>query len=375
VAFATAVLCGGSVCARFLVRSAAEAPGFDIDRVQLTRLDTSVLGQDAAAGRPLQRRAVEAIASLPGVERVSFARATPYSVGTATLDARKGGAGLGDPWFKADWNAVSPGFFETLGASVRRGRAFSEFDTADAPRVVVINESLAIRIFPGEDAVGRPLTIGASGEVSTVIGVVPDLSLRRLGESPRPQLYRPFDQAPSPRISILARSSRPAGLSALIRPAVAKAAPDLPLLESIALRDFASFSQAGVRLGSGAGLALGALGLALSAIGLFGLAAQTVAARVREVAIRMALGATSTDVLSLILGEGTRLSALGMILGLLGALGATPLLATLVPGASAMDPLAFGGAAILVAAVTTLALVGPARRASRIAPSIGLRAN
>ena len=118
----------------------------------------------------------------------------------------------------------------------------------------------------------------------------------------------------------------------MIRPALARAAPDLPLLESIPLRDFASFSQAGARLGGRAGLALGGLGLALAAIGLFGLAAQTVASRVREVAIRMAMGATSAEILSMILREGGKLSLGGVSLGLLGAIAATPLSATLAPG-------------------------------------------
>jgi len=375
VGFATAVLVSGSVFARFLFHSAGETPGFDLDRLQMTRLDTSVLGQDSVAGRSLQRRAVDAVTSLPGVERVGFARVPPYSLGTPALDARNGSLGERAPWFKADWNAVSPGLFETLGVRVKRGRDFSEFDSAEAPRVVVINESLATRIFPGEEALGRSITIGDKKETATVIGIVPDISLRRLGEAPRAQLYRPFDQAPSPRLSIFARSVHPIELAPLIRKAVAQAAPDLPLLESIPLRAFASFSQAGARLGSGAGLALGGLGLALAAIGLFGLAAQAVASRVREMAIRMAMGATSAEIRSLILREGGRLSLAGVALGLVGAVGATPLVANLVPGASAMDPVAFVAAALLVMAVAAIAVIGPAWRASRIAPGVALRAN
>ena len=375
VAFATAVLVSGSVFARFLAHSASASPGYDIDRVQITRLDTSVLGLNADSGRALQRQAIDAVKSLPGVELVSFARVPPYSIGTLNLDARNPAAGAGAPWFKADWNAVSAGFFETLGVRVARGRAFSEFDIADAPRVVIINESLAARVFPNEEAVGRPLAIGPKNEVATVIGVVKDLSLRRLGEAPRPQLYRPFDQASSPRISVFARSANPAGLASVIRPAVAQAAPDLPLLESLPLRDFASFSQSGARLGSGAGLALGGLGLALAAVGLFGLVAQTVASRVREIAIRMAMGATSRQVLSQILREGGALSIAGLGVGLLGALAASPLVGELVPGMSAMDPLAFVIAALLVIAVTAGAAVGPAWRASRVSPAAALRAN
>jgi hypothetical protein len=132
VAFATGVLVSGSVFARYLAHAASEAPGFEIDRVQITRLDTSVLGKDAASGHPLQRRAIETVAGLPGVERVSFARVPPFSIGTPTLDARNPSSGAGAPWFKADWNAVSPGFFETLGVSGVRGRTFSEFDRAEA---------------------------------------------------------------------------------------------------------------------------------------------------------------------------------------------------------------------------------------------------
>ncbi len=374
VAFATAVLVSGSVFARFLARSAGEAPGFEIDRVQMARLDTSVLGMDAGAGRSLQRRAVEAVVGLPGVEHASFARVAPYGIGATTLETRDGSAGPGSPWFKADWNAVSPGFFETLGVRAVRGRTFSELDGAEAPRVVVINASLASRVFPGQDGVGRSLSIGPANEIATVVGIVPDLSLRRLGEAPRPQLYRPFDQAPSPRISILARSPNPQSLAPLIRPALARAAPDLPLLESLPLRDFASFSQAGARLGSGAGLALGVLGLALAAVGLFGLAAQTVASRIREVAIRMAMGATSAQILSLILREGGRLSLAGVALGLLLAAAVSPLSSTVMPGLQAADPLAFAGATALVLAVTAGATLGPAWRASRVAPGVALKA-
>ncbi|MEO8500644.1 MAG: ADOP family duplicated permease [Vicinamibacteria bacterium] len=373
VGFATAVLVVGSVFARYLAHSATASPGFEIDRVQITRLDASVLGLDAASSRLLQRRAVEAIASLPGVERVSFARAPLFGVGTSSLDVRNGSTAAA-PWFKADWNAVSPGFFESLGLHETRGRTFSEFDGAEAPRVVVINESLATRLFPNEDPVGRSLAIGPKDEAATVIGVVPDLSSRRLGEAPRPQVFRPFDQAPTPRISIFTRSSNPAGLASLIRPAVARVAPDLPLLESLPLRDFASFSQAGARLGGGAGLALGGLGLVLAAVGLFGLVAQTVASRVREIAIRMAVGATSAQILRLVLGEGARLGMFGLALGLLGAIGAAPLISNLAPAMSVADPLAFAAAALLVLAVTGLAILGPAWRASRISPSVALRA-
>lgn len=375
VAFATAVLVSGSVFARFLAQTANASPGYDIGRVQITRLDTSVLGLNTAAGRALQKRAVAAVAGLPGVERVSFARVPPYSVGTLSLDARNGSSGSGAPWFKADWNAVSPGFFETLGAVLTRGRAFSDFDNADSPRVVVINESLATRVFPGGEAIGRTLAIGPKDEIATVIGVVADLSLRRLGEAPRPQLYRPFEQAASPRISILARSGNPERLATLIRPAVAEAAKDLPLLESLPLRDFASFSQSGARLGSGAGLILGGLGLALAAVGLFGLVAQTVASRVREIAIRMAMGATSPQILSRILREGGALGAAGLALGLLGALAASPLVGELVPGAAALDPLAFLLSAALVTLVTAGAALVPAWRASRVSPADALRAN
>jgi putative ABC transport system permease protein len=241
--------------------------------------------------------------------------------------------------------------------------------------VVVINESLAARVFPNGDAVGRSLAVGPKAEPATVIGVVADVSLRRLGEAPRPQLYRAFDQAPGPRISIFTRSSRPAGLTPLIRPALARAAPGLPLLESLPLRDFASFSQTGARLGGGAGLALGGLGLVLSAVGLFGLVAQTVASRVREIAIRMAMGATSAQILSLILREAGLLGIMGLAVGSAGALALSPLLNVLAPDVSTMDPIAFLSAAVLVLGVTGTAIIGPAWRASRVSPGVALRAS
>ncbi|MBX7183519.1 MAG: ABC transporter permease [Vicinamibacteria bacterium] len=372
VASATAILICGSALTRFLERTAADSPGFDIGRVQITRLDTSTLGRDAGSGRLLQRRAIEAITALPGVERIGFASAAPYGLGTPTLQARNPALGPTAPWFKAQWNAVSPGFFETIDVRPARGRTFSSFDRADAPRVVVINQSLATRLFPEGDAVGRVLSIGPGDETAAVVGVVPDLSLRRLGEEPGPQLFRPFDQAPSPRLSILTRSSHPEALASLIRPALALATPDLPLLESIPLREFASFSQTGARLGSRAGLALGSLGLGLAALGLFGLALQAVASRVREIAIRMAMGAPSSRILELVLREGGTVTLGGVCLGLLGALGASPLLSLVAPSAS-VDPLTAAGASGVVIVTTAAALIGPAWRATRVAPAIALR--
>lgn len=374
VAFATTVLVCGSVFARYLAHAASASPGFDIDRVQVTRIDTSVLGLSGEAATPLQRRAIQAVASVPGVERTAFARVAPYSLGTPSLDVRDVSSPA-KPWVQADWNAVSPGFFETLGVGITRGRAFTDFDQATAPRVVVISDALARRVFGREDPIGRSLAIGPTEAAATVIGVVADVSLRRLGEGPRPQLFRPFDQAPSPRITIFARSANPDSLEAPIRAALSGVAPDLPLLESMSLRESASFSQTGARLGSRVGLALGGLGLTLAAVGLFGLIAQTVAARIREIAIRMAMGASSQQILGLVIADGSRLGAFGIGIGLLCALGTAPLIAALAPTVNAMDPVAFASAALTVMAVVVAASLGPALRASRVTPQSALRSN
>ncbi len=375
VAFATTVLVCGSVFARYLVQAAAASPGFDLDRVHVARIDTSVLGLSGDAAAPLQRRAVEAVRSIPGVERAAFSRVAPYSVGTPTLDVRDTSIAGVRPWIQADWNAVSPGFFETLGIGLLRGRDFMEIDTASAPRVVVISQSLAQRVFASEDPIGRSLALGPTEAAATVVGVVADVSLRRLGEEPRPLLFRPFDQAPSPRMTIFARTENPNTLAIPIRSALSGVAPDLPLLESMSMRESASFSQTGARVGSRAGLALGLLGLGLAATGLFGLIAQTVAARVREIAIRMAMGATAAQILGLVLTEGSRLGALGIGIGLLSGLGLAPVVGALAPSVDAMDPLAFAAAALTVMGVVVVATIGPAWRASRIAPQVALRSN
>ncbi len=375
VAFATAVLMSGSVLARFLAHAAMASPGFDLDRVHITRLDPSVLGATPTEIRAFQQRAVEAIGALPGIESVSLARFAPYSFGTPNLDARDRSAGASAPLINADWNAVSPRFFETLGVGLKRGRTFSEFDREQAPKVVVVNESLAARVFPRGDALGRPIALGPEAETAIVVGVIQDVSVRRLGETPRPQVYRPFAQSPSARVSVFARTSNPEGLTNVIRPALAEATPGLPILESFPLRAFASFSQTGARLGSLVGLGLGSLGLVLAALGLFGLVATTVAARGREVAIRMAMGATSGRILSLILTEGGRLGVAGLLLGALGSLAFSPVLTDLVPDLPGADPTAFLLAALIVVVVLVAATIGPAWRASRILPASVLRSS
>jgi predicted permease len=375
VAFATTVLVCGSVFARYLVQAATASPGFDLDRMHVTRIDTSVLGLTGPAATPLQRRAVEGVTGIPGVERTAFARIAPYGLGTPTLDVRAESSPGQKPGIQTDWNAVSPGFFDTLGIGLLRGRDFAEIDTASAPRVVVLSQALAQRVFGAEDPIGQSVALGPTAATATVVGVVADVSLRRLGEGPRPLLYRPFDQSPAPRMTIFARTENPNALAAPIRSILTGVAPDLPLLESMSLRELASFSQTGARVGSRAGLALGILGLGLAAVGLFGLIGQTVAARVREIAIRMAMGATAGQILGLVLAEGSRLGALGIGIGLLGGLGLAPVVGALAPSVNTMDPLAFTAAALTVMGVVVVATIAPAWRASRIAPQVALRSN
>ncbi len=361
-----------------LRRAAAVDPGFDASGVEVTSLDLSLGGYDQRTGPAYARELLERVRSLPGVESASTAAVLPL-----------GGEGMGRgglflPGHTAaadeidlDWNVVEPGYFATLRTRLLRGREFDVRDTAGGRPVAIVNRTLAERLWPGADPVGRVLMhrAEAHGDLVplTVVGVAQDGKYRSLGESRRPFIWVPLEQAYSPRLNVLVRAAEGVPVGAEVRRLVRTMSPALPVLRSQPLSAFTAIGLLPQRIVLAACGGLGLVGVLLAALGLFGITAHAVVSRSREIAVRMALGAQRHSVVRLFLGRGMRLTLVGVGLGVALAAGAGRLLASLLFGVGPLDPAALAGSIALFAAVGLAATYLPARRVSGVEAAQALR--
>jgi putative ABC transport system permease protein len=269
---------------------------------------------------------------------------------------------------------VSPGYFDTVRTPLLRGRVFTEKDIAGGLPVVVVNQTTAARYWPGQDPIGKHLANSRDKVQREIVGVVADVKFGGLNAANSEEMYLPMAQAPWPTMTLLVRSSaNPEPLVTAVRAKIADSDPDLPVAGILSMDEVVSTSVAQPRIimqfvGVFAGFAL-----LLAAIGIYGVMAYSVTARKQEMGIRVALGARPADILRLVVGQGMRMTLIGVALGVVFSLGLTRLLASLLFGVQATDPLVFGAAALVLAAAAFVACYIPARRATRVDPIVVLR--
>ncbi|HMY73785.1 MAG TPA: ABC transporter permease, partial [Blastocatellia bacterium] len=277
---------------------------------------------------------------------------------------------------------VSPDYFKAMGIPMKAGRDFTEADDRTRPGVVIINEKLAERYWPGENPIGKRLTIGTPEEEKLygkavsreIVGVIGNVKLLELNAEFQPELYTPLLQTPAAGMSLVVRGKASAeSLINSIRQAVTSVDSNQPirrpqLLEAAIARSVAPQRFIAVLLAIFAGLAI-----ALAVVGIYGVMSYAVSQRTQEIGIRMALGAERFDVLRMILGQGMKLVLIGVALGLAGALGASRVLASLLFGVNATDGGTFAGVASLLVVVALVACYFPARRATKVDPMMALR--
>jgi predicted permease len=350
--------------------------GFEPQHVSVAAFELGLAGYSEERGRAFQQRALEAVQQLPGVESAAYSNSLPLSIDQshtgvfpADTENLRPSDRIGVTFYE-----VSPGFFATLGTRLLAGRDFSWHDNPQSPQVAIVNVAFGKRVLHTENPVGGRFRHGAvNGDLVEVIGVVEDGKYGSLTESAAPVVFWPILQRYNTTTTIEAKSSLPATeMLGEIRRAIAALDPELPLYGVGSLTQMLGFAFFPTHAAAVALSAFGILALMLAATGIYGLVAYAVSRRVREIGIRMALGARPAQVLRLVLGKMMALLALGSALGLGLALVAGQVLASVVYEASPRDPLVLVGVLGLMSFLGLLASWLPARRALCIEPKTAL---
>ena len=381
VALAVMLLVVAGLVVRSFRHLMAVDPGFRRDGVVTFRLELP----DTRYGDPAKLRAFAAqlddrVRALPGVSasgRVLRAPLSEYNFNIGfSVDGRPAETGVRRPAVQV--RIASPGYFEAMGIRLARGRTFSARDDAKAPQVVVINRAMARRYFDGEDPLGKRVWLGWEEDGvrrgGAIVGIVDDVRQFGLDRPPEPELYLPYDQTPVGPMTVVARTSAsPDVVFAAARAAVRELDPDLPLFELSTLQRRFEESAARPRLYMALLAAFASVAVLLAAIGLYGVVSYAVRQQTHEIGIRLALGATRSDVARVVVGSSLKVTLLGAALGVLGALGVSRLLGALLFGVSPTDLQTYGAVVLLIVVVGVVASWTPARRATAIDPASALR--
>jgi hypothetical protein len=282
-----------------------------------------------------------------------------------------------DGRFEADWDVVSPEYFATIKMPIAEGRAFIDADRAGAPWVAIVNETFARQAWPGQSAIGRTVmqnTGDNEDRALQIVGVARDAKYRFISSNNAPFIYVPMAQQPIPVLEFYVRHAPGRQVAQEIRTAMAQVEANVPLIMLQSFDDAAAIGLLPQKLAAWIAGSVGTIGIFLAALGLYGLMAFLVAQRTREIAIRMALGASNAEMRAMVLKQAGRLGAIGGLIGLVLAAGIGMLAQALLVGVPPIDPISFGGTALLFVIVLAIAAWTPANRAAATDPATALRA-
>lgn len=383
VATGLVLVMGSALMVRSLNSLGAESIGFEPGTALTFRvpLDLNHFPDDAdrnLAATEIERR----VAELPGVQAVGATSHLPFVDWANWADAAPPeGTPVADRnAFFADLRAVTPAYLQAIGSQLVTGRFFDERDGPDGAPVVIIDETMAARAFPDEDPIGRVLEPARfyGGQFvntpATVVGVIHDIRDRSPSQASGGQVFWPFGQSPRWELTFYVRATGdPVALADDVQRTVTGINADLTAARLVPMSDYVATATALTRFLARIGSLFSVMALAVAAIGLYGVVAYVTIQRTHEIALRVALGATSGEILGGVVGHGLRIGALGVALGLAGSLMLNGLLESLVYGVSARDPATLIAVAVLLVAISLIASMAPARRATRLDPVTALR--
>jgi predicted permease len=374
------LLIAAGLFVRFVGQAASVHDAFDAEDTLIVEVDGGFAGYDETRGLDSYRRVLERLAALPGVKSAGIAAVAPYGLTDVSKEVQRAGLDTKQPRAFAQWNAVGADYFAALGLPLRRGRAFTTVEAgwSGAPRVAIVDEALARKLWPEGDALGQRIRIARTAEVE-IVGIAA-ASRGAFEKEPRGGVFVPFAQGftSNAYFHVRPQVQGEASVQALVEPvrrALQAAAPGLPVLE---VRSFRQHMRASAGLWALRTSALlfsvfGVLTMLVALVGVYGVQAYAVSRRTREIGIRIALGARPAEVRGLILREGLATALAGVALGLCVGAAVGRLQAAVIVDVRAFDPLAFGMAAALLLGAAALASFLPARRATRIEPLVALR--
>jgi macrolide transport system ATP-binding/permease protein len=368
------LLVGAALLLESLERIRSTSPGFSTTSVAVTGVSLVAAGYDAPRSKAFQNALIDRLSALPGIESAAFAGVTPlgYASYASSPIAVDGYQPAPDEQPEVEYNQVGPGYLATLGIPLLSGREFAGSDDENAPLVAIVNRTMMLRYWRGQDPIGRRLRV--KGRWARVIGVASDSKYESMREIPKPFFYVPLRQdfVIEPDLNIRTTQLLESTFAAVLRQVHA-------LDQNLALYEMSTLQQQVNRAAAPQLVAvtlvstLGGLALLLAAIGLYGVMSYSVAQSTRELGLRMALGADAASLLRLVISGGLRLTAGGVLVGAVSALAVTRLLGKLLYNVSPQDPAVFGVASAVMTTVAILSCLLPAWRASRTDPARVLR--
>jgi predicted permease len=375
VALSFVLLITAGLTVKSLRHTEGLGPGFDPNHAVTVSMDLGLQGYDPQKGRIFYRQLLQRVRALPGVQTAGLIRSLPLGLDASTTNVYPDGRPepRAEDLPSAFYENISPGYFSAMAIPILAGRDFADSDAQKSAGVVIVNETLAQQFWPGENPIGKRLHSGNSS-VLEVVGVAKNGKYQTLGETPGLIVYYPLEQVYEPNAALVVRTDFDANAAiAGVRSEVRNLNPTLPVYEAKTLHDHMRLALFPLHVGAVAVGSFALLALILAAIGIYGVMAYSVAQRTQEIGIRMALGARAIDVWKMVLRQGIILTAIGMFCGLLFALGLSRIVASLLYGVSATDPLTFLLIALLLAAVALLASFLPARRATKVDPVMAIK--
>jgi predicted permease len=359
------------------LRNAQETnPGFNTQNLAMLSFDLGSLNYDPPRVKEFQRRTLETVQSMPGVQAATLASDVPLFGGgfsrSVFPEGQEGSSSRNGVLVTTD--QVATGYLQTLGIPLMRGRDFDTAVREESPKVAVINETAAHRFWPDQDPVGKRFKFYGESDFVQVIGVAHDAKYVTLGEDPQPFIYLPLVQNPSPAVTLFFRtSSNPNNLLGAVRKQVQALDPNLPLINVWPIGEVIHQALWAARFSAGLLSIFAFVAVLLCAVGIYGVVGYTVGLRVREIGIRLALGARPRDVALMILRQSATTLSVGLAIGLVCAFVLARFISNLLYGMSGTSPAAFFATALLLAAIGVLASYVPARRAAGVDPLLAVR--
>ncbi|MEP6782076.1 MAG: ABC transporter permease [Acidobacteriota bacterium] len=378
VAVCLVLLVAATLFLRSFIAAQSLSPGFNPDHVVTASMDLFPSGYTGARHHEFQRRTLETLSAIPGVQSAAFGSRLPLGFGSnsSTSVVVDGYTPRENEEIVISYSTVGAKYFETMGIPIRQGREYLATDTVDSPRVMVINEAMAKRYWPQGNALGPRMLLGQQN-LYEVVGIAADSKYSSINERPLPQLFLPLSRSEPGTLRLFVRAAGdPGPMVAEVRHAIRGIDPNLPLYDARTLNEHMQIAVFAQKMAANLLGAMGVLALLLAAIGLYGVMAYAVSQRMQELGIRLALGASPGSLLGMIVGQGMKLTLVGLVIGLalaMGAFGSIGAIRSLLPGISPLDPITFVAVPLVLGTIALLASWIPGRRAGKVDPLVALR--